>query len=195
MPRKVTLAFLLLISLAGFSQESTIARRSSIPSEGKSVENADALIKQGQFSEAIQLLVNNHGQPIKGAQRELGIAYYRSGQLTEAEKSFRAAMAEDPGDSESIQMLGLTLYRLNKCSESVKTCVDFDVGQKTSTFSIDSALPMPMCWRRGLPPKLEPYPTVRYTVRCTPWSRKVTAIRAPKAPRLVRTPSNSRVIQ
>ena len=119
MPRKVTVAFLILISTAGFSQEPTTPPQSGIPPEGKSVEHADALIKQGQLTEAIQLLVNSHGQPIKGAQRELGIAYYRSGQLTEAEKSFRDAMAENPGDSESIQMLGLTLYRLNRRSEAL----------------------------------------------------------------------------
>ena len=46
--------------------------------------------------------------------RELGIAYYRTGKLIDAEHAFAAAMAEDPADLESIQMRGLTLYRLGR---------------------------------------------------------------------------------
>ena len=50
----------------------------------------------------------------KGANRELGIADYRSGKLVDAERAFAAAMAEDPRDLESVQMRGLTLYRLGQ---------------------------------------------------------------------------------
>jgi tetratricopeptide (TPR) repeat protein len=50
----------------------------------------------------------------KSANRELGIADYRSGKLVEAERAFAAAMAEDPADQESVQMRGLTLYRLGQ---------------------------------------------------------------------------------
>src|SRR3984957_7373616 len=50
----------------------------------------------------------------KSANRELGIAYYRSGKLIDAERAFAAAMAQDPADQESVQMRGLTLYRLGQ---------------------------------------------------------------------------------
>jgi tetratricopeptide (TPR) repeat protein len=52
--------------------------------------------------------------PVKGASRALGIAYYRSGKLMDAEHAFAAAMTQDPNDLESIQLRGLTLYRLGQ---------------------------------------------------------------------------------
>src|SRR6202789_1647174 len=55
----------------------------------------------------------------KSANRELGIADYRSGKLVDAERAFAAAMAEDPADLESIQMRGLTLYRLGRPAAAI----------------------------------------------------------------------------
>jgi tetratricopeptide (TPR) repeat protein len=75
----------------------------------------------GQEKEAIgalQQLASAH-PPVQGANRELGVAYYRMGRLEDAEKSFAAAMAEDPRDAESEQMRGLTLYRLNRRAAAV----------------------------------------------------------------------------
>jgi tetratricopeptide (TPR) repeat protein len=57
--------------------------------------------------------------PVKGASRQLGIAYYRSGKLIEAEHAFAAAMAQDPADLESVQMRGLTLYRLGQPAAAI----------------------------------------------------------------------------
>jgi tetratricopeptide (TPR) repeat protein len=57
--------------------------------------------------------------PVKGASRDLGIAYYRSGKLMDAERAFAAAMAQDPADLESVQMRGLTLYRLGQPAAAI----------------------------------------------------------------------------
>lgn len=57
--------------------------------------------------------------PVKGANRQLGIAYYRSGKLVDAERAFAAAMAQDPADLESVQMRGLTLYRLGQPAAAI----------------------------------------------------------------------------
>lgn len=57
--------------------------------------------------------------PVKGASRQLGIAYYRSGKLLEAERAFAAAMAQDPNDLESVQLRGLTLYRLGQPAAAI----------------------------------------------------------------------------
>ena len=57
--------------------------------------------------------------PVKGASRQLGIAYYRSGKLIDAERAFAAAMAQDPADLESVQMRGLTLYRLGQPAAAI----------------------------------------------------------------------------
>src|SRR6201996_4026798 len=55
----------------------------------------------------------------KSNNRELGIADYRSGKLVEAERAFAAAMTDDPADLESVQMRGLTLYRLGQPAAAV----------------------------------------------------------------------------
>jgi tetratricopeptide (TPR) repeat protein len=57
--------------------------------------------------------------PVKGASRQLGIAYYRGGKLIDAERAFAAAMAQDPADLESVQMRGLTLYRLGQPAAAI----------------------------------------------------------------------------
>jgi tetratricopeptide (TPR) repeat protein len=57
--------------------------------------------------------------PAKSANRERGITSYRAGKLMDAERSFAAAMAEDPTDLESIQMRGLTLYRLGQPAAAI----------------------------------------------------------------------------
>ena len=51
--------------------------------------------------------------------RALGIAAYRAGKLIEAERDFGQAIAEDPKDVESIQMRGLTLYRLGRPADAI----------------------------------------------------------------------------
>jgi tetratricopeptide (TPR) repeat protein len=73
-------------------------------------------IKHGKDQEAIgdlqKLAVI---QPrMRGVNRELGIAYYRTGKLVDAEQSFAAAVGQDPRDTKSVQMRGLTLYRLGR---------------------------------------------------------------------------------
>jgi tetratricopeptide (TPR) repeat protein len=57
--------------------------------------------------------------PVKSTSRELGIRYYRAGKLIDAERAFAAAMAEDPSDLESVQMRGLTLYRLGQPAAAI----------------------------------------------------------------------------
>jgi tetratricopeptide (TPR) repeat protein len=57
--------------------------------------------------------------PAKSSNREQGIADYRSGKLIDAERAFAAAMAQDPADLESVQMRGLTLYRLGQPAAAI----------------------------------------------------------------------------
>ena len=45
--------------------------------------------------------------------------YYRTGKLIDAEQAFAKAMAQDPADLESIQMRGLTLYRLGRPADAI----------------------------------------------------------------------------
>jgi tetratricopeptide (TPR) repeat protein len=86
-----------------------------------SLAEAQNAFKHGHEQQAIAALqeLALTRPPAPGVNRELGIAYYRTGKLEDAEKSFAAAMAEDTKDAESEQMRGLTLYRLNRRAEAV----------------------------------------------------------------------------
>ena len=55
----------------------------------------------------------------KGVQHDLGVAYYRSGKLVLARQAFERALASDPADMESVQLEGLTLYRLGQPSAAI----------------------------------------------------------------------------
>ena len=83
--------------------------------------DAQNLLHQGKNDQAFaalqQLAVVQ--PPVKGLQHVLGIAYYRTGKLVEAQKTFAAAIKEDPSDLESVQMEGLTLYRLGRPADAI----------------------------------------------------------------------------
>lgn len=132
-----TLTMLLLIGrpLAGLSidlsptlganQDKTAPTPSRVP-ETSTVEETLAAAHQkfekGDPEEAIkmleQLIATGKGSA-PGVQHELGIAYYRTSKLASAEKAFAQAMADNPNDMESVQMRGLTLYRLGHPADAI----------------------------------------------------------------------------
>lgn len=79
------------------------------------------MLEHGQPQQAIAALqkIAEANPPVKGAHRELAIAYYRTGKLVDAEHTFAQAMAEDAADIESVQMRGLTLYRLGQPAAAI----------------------------------------------------------------------------
>ena len=73
-------------------------------------------LDHGKSAEAIaslEALAKAHPDQ-KGLRHDLGVAYYRTGKLVEARKAFEQAIAADPKDLESVQLEGLTLYRLGQ---------------------------------------------------------------------------------
>jgi len=57
--------------------------------------------------------------PVKGVQHELGLVYYRTGKVAEAQHAFAAAIEQDADDKESVQMEGLALYRLGQPAAAI----------------------------------------------------------------------------
>ena len=79
-------------------------------------------LEHGQPREALAILEPlqaTTGESPKGVQHELGIAYYRTGKLLAADRAFERAIAEDANDIESVQMRGLTLYRLGRPAAAI----------------------------------------------------------------------------
>lgn len=90
-------------SAGGNDASSTQARAMEQLDHGKSAEAIASL----------EALANAHPDQ-KSLQHDLGVAYYRTGKLVEARKAFERAIAADPKDLESVQLEGLTLYRLGQ---------------------------------------------------------------------------------
>jgi len=85
------------------------------------VSAAHEKLERGDPNEAVATLekLAAGGVSGNGLQHELGLAYYRSGKLVAAEQTFARAMAEDANDIESVQMRGLSLYRLGRSAEAI----------------------------------------------------------------------------
>jgi predicted Zn-dependent protease len=109
----ITMTFLISVPPV-FGQTETSLPQGPAPTNAMTVEAAHEKIEHGQLQEAIDALhtLASERPPAPGANRELGIAYYRIGKLAEAESSFASAMTDDPHDMESVQMRGLSLYRM-----------------------------------------------------------------------------------
>ncbi len=77
---------------------------------------ATDLLNHGQPAQAIAILQKLAAvePPIAGAEHELGTAYYSIGDLAEAKEAFAKAIEQDKSDQDSVQMEGLTLYRLGR---------------------------------------------------------------------------------
>jgi tetratricopeptide (TPR) repeat protein len=115
---RLSVAALLLASVASLSAQTPAAPASS-PADD--LAKAHAALEQDHPDEAIATLKQlTQAQPVpKGVDHELGLAYYRTGKLVEARQAFTAAIQQDPQDIESVQMEGLTLYRLGQPAAAI----------------------------------------------------------------------------
>jgi len=128
MQLSLTVMVMLLLGVPARSQSSDLSPTPSTPSSaatanvGQVLEDAHQKLEKGDPQQAVamleQLVATGKGSA-PGVQHELGIAYYRTGKLVSAEKAFAEAMAHDPKDMESVQMRGLTLYRLGRPADAI----------------------------------------------------------------------------
>ena len=93
----------------------------STPSATDNLAKAHEALEHDRPDDAIAILKQmTQTQPVaNGVNRELGLAYYRTGKLAEAKQAFADAMAQDQQDVESVQMEGLTLYRMGQPAAAI----------------------------------------------------------------------------
>ncbi len=74
--------------------------------------SAELLLRQGKNDAAIAslLALTTSQPPVTRVWRELGAAYYQTSDYPRAIESLKKALAEDPADNESTQLLGLSSY-------------------------------------------------------------------------------------
>jgi tetratricopeptide (TPR) repeat protein len=113
-----SLGVLLFLAVSAF----TVAAQVAAPnSPADQFAQAQQELQRDKVADALVILekLASVEPPIKGLHHELGVAYYRTGKLLSAKRSFEAAVKEDPGDLESIQMQGFTLYRLGQPAAAI----------------------------------------------------------------------------
>jgi tetratricopeptide (TPR) repeat protein len=119
------LALVVLITAISFAQDTNVGK----PAEGASVPEApqsgfakaQGLIHEGKYDEAVTAL-QQYGAAnptAKGVQRELGLVYYKKSEYLQATESLKKAIAEDPADNESTQLLGLSYYLGGRPAEAI----------------------------------------------------------------------------
>jgi predicted Zn-dependent protease len=84
-------------------------------------EDAQALAAKGRLNQALAALNQLAAQtPVSaGVQRLRGIIFYQKDQLSEAVDAFKKAMDQDANDRESIEMEGVSLFRLGRAPEAL----------------------------------------------------------------------------
>lgn len=114
--RILTLCILLLVPPSAAWNQTTAPETPQ-----QSLAREHELLQQGKVAEAIAILqqLSAIHPPVKGLQHDFGVAYYRTGKLAEAQQAFAAAIQEDPSDTESVQMEGLTLYRMGQPAKAI----------------------------------------------------------------------------
>lgn len=111
-------AFLIEASFACAQPDS--ARGSASPS-APSFEAARALAAKGRLDAALEQLdqLSTQKPELVGVERLRGMILYQQQRLPEAAEAFTRAGAQDPGDRESMEMNGVTLYRLGRPADAL----------------------------------------------------------------------------
>jgi tetratricopeptide (TPR) repeat protein len=115
---------LLVILLPPFLNAGTLGLPGQTPpaqTSEKELGQAETLIRQGKLDEAIALLDSLVQKEAKlpGLEAKLGKAYYTKRNFRQATLHFKAALQLDPGDRETIQLLGLSFYSLGQFQEAI----------------------------------------------------------------------------
>jgi predicted Zn-dependent protease len=86
-----------------------------------SLAEASALAAKGKLDQAMtELDVLAKAQPEEaGVERLRGMILYQKDQLTGAGTAFSRAVSQDPTDREAVEMLGVTLFRMNRPADAI----------------------------------------------------------------------------
>ncbi len=114
----LALVFLFLV-LSGTAQE----QQSSTPAaaEQPSLEQAQQLAGRGRLEQAmaqLDALAKQTPEPA-GVERLRGIIFYQQEKFPEAIDAFTKAVAQDPNDRESMEMHGVSLFRMGHVPEAI----------------------------------------------------------------------------
>ncbi|RXS98074.1 tetratricopeptide repeat protein [Silvibacterium dinghuense] len=111
----------LFLSFQAFGQTTPATPPLQAATPTAQLAQAEDAMKHGRNQDAVPILeALSQSTPLpKGVFHDLGLAYYRTGKLAEAQKAFSRAVQNDPSDEESVQMMGLTLFRMGQPANAI----------------------------------------------------------------------------
>jgi predicted Zn-dependent protease len=118
---------LLILAVPAIAQQAThparpaAAEKVVAPEAAPELAEAQKHLDLGQLDEALKAtteLAQRHPEP-KGLERLRGKAYYLKSSFEEADKAFQKASEQDPADKESVQLRGMTLFRMGKPAAAI----------------------------------------------------------------------------
>ena len=93
-----------------------VPQSAPVETQDGSLQKARDLFRQNKPDAAIPILQELRAEPhpVPGAAHELGVAYYRKAEYLLALAPLKAALEENAGDKEAIQLLGLTYFHIGQ---------------------------------------------------------------------------------
>jgi predicted Zn-dependent protease len=123
MSRAIAAAFLFACLMAqGRAQEAQGASATGVVASAPATfDSAQALAAKGRLDQAMIQLDQLAGESPEtaGVERLRGIILYQREKFPEAIEAFTKAEAQDPGDRESIEMHGVSLFRLGRIPQAI----------------------------------------------------------------------------
>jgi len=110
---------LILMSVVGATAQQT--EPSASPSATVSFEEAQTLASKGRLDKAMELLdqLSMQAPEPAGVERLRGVIYYQREQFAKATEAFAKATDQDANDRESMEMQGVSLFRLGRAAEAL----------------------------------------------------------------------------
>lgn len=126
MIRVIAVALLLFAAIGPQAQEGTVgpggaAQRAAGASVGATYESAKELAGRGRLDQAmaqLDALAAQSPEPA-GVERLRGMIFYQRAQFQQAVGAFAKASEQDPSDHESLEMQGVSLFRMGRTREAL----------------------------------------------------------------------------
>jgi tetratricopeptide (TPR) repeat protein len=109
------------VACAAQSEAIASATEQSVQKPVPSLAEASALAAKGKLDQAmaeLDALAKIEPEEV-GVERLRGMILYQKDQLTEAGTALARAVSQDPADQEAIEMLGVTLFRMNRPEQAI----------------------------------------------------------------------------
>lgn len=102
--------------------------------------------QQGKFDEAIAQLEALSAKQLdaKGLAHELGIVYYKKSDYVKAIANLKKALAEDPGDNEALQLLGISNYLAGRPADAIPALEKVQTWYPSA--NVDAAYILGICY-------------------------------------------------